>query len=223
VPVVLWIVGGWMFLMLFQNKDPRYSAPLLPAVALISALVFQRKPVLLSILVPFLLMQHYLVSFGIGGLPPRVVMVRGVEGPLSWNWNLYTQTYFDLWGAPAQEDWRIEHVLQIVSQPDGQTVRLGMVPDIPRFDALAFQFYITLKRMPVVLTRLAHFDEEAIKKNDYLLVSEKDHGFEPGSAFTADLGVINRYIAGSPETFQVLDSFSLPNGDMIRLYKVERS
>ena len=37
MPIVLWIVSGWFALVLFQNKDPRYSVPLLPAVALITA------------------------------------------------------------------------------------------------------------------------------------------------------------------------------------------
>ena len=42
-PIILWLIGGWLGLMLFQNKDPRYSAPLLPAVALITARTVQRK------------------------------------------------------------------------------------------------------------------------------------------------------------------------------------
>ena len=45
-----------------------------------------------------LLVQHYLVSFGVRRLPETVVLAKGIEGPLSWNWNLYTQRYFDLWG-----------------------------------------------------------------------------------------------------------------------------
>lgn len=223
MPIVLWIAGGWLGLMLFQNKDPRYTAPLLPAVALISVQVFERKQILAAFLIPFLLLQHYLVSFGAPGLPPRVVLARGVEGPLSWHWNLYTQTYFDLWGAPAREDWRIEHVLDTVSKPGGQHVRLGLVPDIPRFDFLAFWFHITLKKLPVTLNRLWRFDEASIADNDYILVSEKDAGFEPGSAFTSDLRMINRHIFGRPDAFRMLDSFMLPNGDIIRLYKVERS
>ncbi len=219
IPIVLWILGGWLGLMLFQNKDPRYTAPLLPAVALVSAQVFQRREMLAAVLVPLLLIQHYLVSFGVGGLPPRVVLARGVEGPLAWHWNLYTQTYFDLWGAPAKEDWKIARVLERVT-PGAGTVRLGMVPDIPRFDSLAFQFYITLQKLPVALNRLAVFNPEAITRNDYILVSEKDRGFEPGSAFTSDLSKINAYIFSHPETFQSIDSFTLPNGDVIRLYKV---
>jgi hypothetical protein len=220
IPIVLWIIGGWLGLMLFQNKDPRYTAPLLPAVALISAQVFQRKEALVMLLVPFLLLQHYLVSFGVRSLPPHVVVAPGLEGPLSWHWNLYTQSYFGLWGAPAKEDWRIEHVLQTVSRPNGPAVRLGMVPDIPRFDSLAFQFYVQLRNLPVTINRLGVFDQGAIASNDYILISEKDQGFEPGSAYTSDLRNINHYIFSHPETFHMVESFTLPNGDVIRLYKV---
>jgi 4-amino-4-deoxy-L-arabinose transferase-like glycosyltransferase len=220
IPVVLWIIGGWLGLMFFQNKDPRYTAPLLPAVALISAQIFQRKEVLVLLLVPLLVLQHYLVSFGVTALPPRVVLAQGVEGPLSWHWNLYTQSYFGLWGAPANEDWRIEHVLQTITRPDGSTVRLGIVPDIPRFDFLAFRFYITLRKLPVILNRVGTLDQAAIASHDYILVSEKDQGFEPGSAFTSELRNINHYVFSHPETFHVVESFTLPNGDVIRLYKV---
>src|SRR5262249_42511355 len=143
MPVVLWALSGWLGLMLFQNKDPRYSAPLLPAIALITARVFQKREALFLPLIPLLLFQHYLVSFGVPQLPASVAVMKGVNGPLSWDWNLYTQRYFGLWGPPANEDWKIEHVLQTVSQ--GGDVRLGMVPDIPRFDAQAFEFYITLR------------------------------------------------------------------------------
>ena len=223
MPMVLWIAGGWLGLMLFQNKDPRYSAPLLPAVALITAQIFQRKEILVAVLMPFLLFQHYLVSFGVQRLPQAVVLAKGPDGPIQYNWNFYTQRYFDLWGPPAREDWQIRRVLDRVSTPNGHPVRLGMVPDIPRFDIFAFQFYIRLGKFPVTVNRLITLDENAIANNDYILVSEKDKGFEPGSFFTADLPNINQYILGRPESFHIVEWFPLPNGDVIRLYKVERS
>ena len=112
MPIVLWLVGGWLGLMLFQNKDPRYSAPLLPAVALITAPPFEKRNAVLALLVPVLLFQHYLVSFGIRNCRRPLFYAKGVEGPLSWDWNLYTQNYFELWGPPAREDWQIERVLR---------------------------------------------------------------------------------------------------------------
>jgi Dolichyl-phosphate-mannose-protein mannosyltransferase len=218
IPIVLWIAGGWLGLLFFQNKDPRYTAPLLPAIALITALVFQKRESLLALLIPLLLGQHYLVSFGIPQLPPAVVLAKGGDGPVAYHWNLYTQSYFG-WGPPAREDWKIEHVLQRVTSREGP-VRLGMVPDIPRFDTLAFQFYITLQKLPVSVIRLAVFDEQAIGNNDYVLISEKDDGFEPGSYFTSDLKRIHEYVNARTDTFHLIESFALPNGDAIHLYKV---
>lgn len=220
-PIVLWILSGWAGLMLFQNKDPRYAAPLLPAVALVSATVFKQRQLGLVVLFPFLLFQHYLVSFGVRHLPETIVLTKGIEGPLSWNWNLYTQSYFGLWGAPAREDWQIERVLDRVTSVEGQTVRLGMIPDIPRFDALAFEFYIALRKEPVVIHRLWAFDEPALWNNDYVLMSEKGQGF--AEFFSRDLKRINRYILDRPERFEVLEWFPLPNGEVIRLYKVRGS
>jgi 4-amino-4-deoxy-L-arabinose transferase-like glycosyltransferase len=219
IPIALWMAGGWLGLMLFQNKDPRYTAPLLPAIALISAQVFQKKESLVALLLPVLLIQHYLVSFGISALPAAVVLAKGGNGPISYDWNLYTQRYFG-WGPPAREDWKIEYVLSRVAPQDGRTVQLGMVPDIPRFDTLAFEYYITLKKFPVSVNRLAVFDPRAITSNDYILVSEKDGGFEPGSGFTSDLKQIHHYIEEQTDIFHRLESFSLPNGDLIFLYKV---
>jgi hypothetical protein len=223
IPIVLWIASGWLGLMFFQNKDPRYSAPLLPAVALISARIFQKREAWTLALLPLLVFQHHLVSFGVPRLPASIVVMKGVEGPLSWNWNLYTQRYFDLWGPPAAEDWKIEHVLQTVSSPGGPPVRLGMIPDIPRFDSQAFQFYIELQRLPVTVNRLVTLDEGALASNDYILASSKDAGFEAGSFFTQDLKSINHFIAARPDTFPVMETFRLPNGDAIRLYRVRRT
>ena len=219
IPILLWIAGGWLGLLLFQNKDPRYTTPLLPAIALITAQVFQKKEFLVALLVPLLLVQHYLVSFGIPQLPPAIVLAKGGSGPIAYDWNIYTQRYFG-WGPPAREDWKIEHVLKTVTSAQGRSIRLGMVPDIPRFDTFAFEFYIMLKKLPVRVNRLGVFDERAIRNNDYILVSEKDEGFEPGSSFTSDLRRINEYVSHRSGEFQMLESFSLPNGDVIHLYKV---
>jgi hypothetical protein len=184
--------------------------------------VFQRKEFFVAVLVPVLLVQHYLVSFGIPQLPPAIVLAKGGDGPISYDWNVYTQRYFG-WGPPAREDWKIEYVLQRVMPSPGGFVRLGMVPDIPRFDALAFEFYITLNKLPIRVTRLGVFDEQAIANNDYILVSEKDQGFEPGSDFTPALQHINQYIGSRSDIFHRLESFTLPNGDIIHLYKAGSS
>ena len=218
-PILLWMGSGWAGLMLFLNKDPRYSVPLLPAIALISAGAVQSRKVVLALLMPFLLFQHYLVSFGIRALPETVVIARGVEGPLSWNWNLYTQRHFGLWGPPAREDWKIDYVLDRVRPANGSDrVRLGIIPDIPRFDFQAFEFYAATRKDPVIVERLAHFDAGLISSNDYLLMSESPR--ETPGRYQPGIVRINQHIVDHPEQFEVMEWFPLPNGEVIRLYRV---
>ncbi len=221
VPVFLWILSGWLGLMLFQNKDPRYSVPILPAVALISASIFESRKAWLAVLLPFLMLQHYLVSFGIRALPERVVIARGVQGPISWDWNLYTQSHFDLWGRPKKEDWKIPYVLDRIKELSaGRQVRLGLIPDIPRFDSQAFEFYALARKDQVVIQRLSGQGQETIRNIDFILLSEGAETY-PGSFAPEETGV-NQHVMDHPEQFEVLEWFPLPNGEVIRLYKVRK-
>jgi hypothetical protein len=218
LPIILWIAGGWLGLLLMQNKDPRYSMPVLPAVALVTAQLFASKKHGVTLLLSFLLFQHYLVSFGISRLPDAVVLAEGSTGPHSWHWNLYTQHYAGLWGKPAPDEWKIDYVLSKVASPAGSRRRLGIIPDIPCFDAWAFEYAIALRKADVVVNRLSIFDEASIRQNDFILVSEGDQGFV--KYFTPDLERVNEYVMADEQTFQFVESFRLHTGDNIRLYKV---
>jgi len=233
IPLFLWLFGGWVGLLLFVNKDPRYSVPILPAVAIISATAiaaaapdpgrsglfrFLQERALL-VLVPFLMFEHYMISFGIPRIPDSIVIVEGVDGPLRWDWYLYSQRYFDLWGPPAREDWKIEHVLdRVTAGASGQPMRLGMIPDIPRFDAAAFGFYILARRDPVEMWRLTAPDPDTIRSSDYILLSELAQGYEGLEPAGAE--AVSQFVLERPSEFELLESFPLPNGDVIRLYQV---
>ena len=144
-----------------------------------------------------------------------------MHGALSYDWNLYTQNYFGLWGRPEREDWKVTHVLTAVAKPSGGHVRLGISPNIPRFDPVAFEFYIALGSRPVTVNRLWHFDERAIRDNDFVLVSEPAG---PGDAFSEllspDVTRTAEYVALHPDKFRMLERFVLPNRIGIRLYEV---
>jgi len=220
-PILLWLAGGWLCLLLFRNKDPRYSVPILPAVALISATVFERKPKLLAAAIPILAFQHYLVSFGVRSLPESVVLMEGQRGALNYDWNLYTQTYFGLWGAPAREDWKIESVLDTVTSRRPGPVRLGIAPNIARFDPVAFEFYVALRNRPVTVNRLWHYDEATIEANDFVLVSEPVEGETAlDRVLSPDLERTTQFVTSNPENFLLLERFALPNQAVIRLYEV---
>ena len=219
-PLVLCLVGAWLCLMTFQNKDPRYTVPLLPVVALITAGWISSRRAWIVPLLALLLFQHHLVSFGIRTLPEKVIIVRGVKQPLAYDWNLYTQTYFDLWGPPLWQDWKIAYVLDRVGAPNQQDpVRVGMIPDIPRFDSAAFEFYILARQDRVVVRRLNDLDTADIQNNDYILLSEGAQGY-PG-LIPSEADRITGYVLDHPEAFEVIEWFPLPNGEIIRLYRVQ--
>ena len=164
--------------------------------------------------------QHHLVSFGIRTLPEKVIIVRGVKQPLAYDWNLYTQTHFDLWGRPLWQDWKIAYVLDRVGAPNQQDpVRVGMIPDIPRFDSAAFEFYILARQDRVVVRRLNDLDTADIQNNDYILLSEGAQGY-PG-LISSEADRITGYVLDHPEAFEVIEWFPLPNGEIIRLYRVQ--
>jgi 4-amino-4-deoxy-L-arabinose transferase-like glycosyltransferase len=219
VPIFVWIASGSLALIFIQNKDPRFYAPLLAAVAIISAAALTRLRFVFICLVPVLLFQHYLVSFGISKLPESVVLARGTQGFFDWNWNLYTQNYFGLWGAPAREDWQIERVLGGVAA-DKRKIALGLIPSIPRFDAEAFEFYIALHRYPIEVRRLWGTDVATLVNTDYILLCENDQGY--ATLFSNDNPKLNDFVMGHPDQFQLMERFQLPNADVIRLYKVQR-
>jgi hypothetical protein len=217
IPLALWILGGWYGLLLLENKDPRYAMPFLPAVAIVTARVFERRPRWVLALLPFLLFQHFLVSFGVRSLPETVVLAHGPEGAWKWNWNLYSQSYAGLWGKPVTADWRVDDVLEKVTV-GGSTVKLGLVPDIASFDLQAFEFEILRRRKPVTVNRIFTFDEATLRSHDYLLLPQEPAAIAVPLS-NGETVSLDRYVASHPEVFTLMDSFQLPGGVAIQLFK----
>jgi hypothetical protein len=174
--------------------------PLLPAVAIVTAKLFERRTLWLAVLLPFLLIQHYVISFGVPWLPEEVVLARGPEARWTWNWNVVTQSYAGLWGKPITADWKVDEVIRKVTTANSAApVRVGLAPDIPSFDAQAFEYEIALRKAPVVVSRISASDDTAAENHDYLLVSASDIGHTKG--------------------LDLVESFTLPGGAVISLLK----
>jgi 4-amino-4-deoxy-L-arabinose transferase-like glycosyltransferase len=221
-PLALCLLGGWIGLMLLPNEDPRYAVAGLPVVAIFCAAAFEKRKAAQIAIVGILVFQHVMVSFGIPQLPERIILMKGTGGAVSFDWNLYTQTYFGLWGRPERQDWSIERVLQRVSASAGtaQPVRVGLIPDLPRFDVPAFQFVAEVNRYPVVISRQLSADEKDMQENDYLLMSLGGQtAFGSQAPHAAE---INANIVSHPERFQIIDTFTIPSGETIRLYQCVR-
>jgi hypothetical protein len=219
-PLALCLIGSALGLMLLPSTDPRYAVGILPAVAVFAAAPFEKRTTAQVVMAAFLVFQHVLVSFGIPQLPERIVLMKGPGGPLPFDWNLYSQTYFNLWGRPERQEWHIDRVLKRVSAGATGTVRLGLIPDLPRLDVQAYRFAIDLNGFPVIVDRQLSPDEKPLLENDYLLMSVGRQTAFGSQAPHAN--EINAYIEGHPERFRLVDSFSLPSGETVRLYECLR-
>jgi len=95
-----------------------------------------------------------------------------------------------------------------------------VIPTIPRFDAEAFEFYIALHKYPIEIRRLWGSDIASLANADYILMCENDQGY--ATLFSNENPKLNAFVEEHPEQFQLMERFSLPNSDVIRLYKVQR-
>jgi 4-amino-4-deoxy-L-arabinose transferase-like glycosyltransferase len=216
-PIVLCLLGSAIGLMLLPSADPRYAVGILPAVGLFAAAPFEKRKTAQLVLAAFLVFQHVLVSFGISQLPERVVLMKGPDGPLPYDWNLYIQNYLTVWGSPERQDWHIDRVLKRVSDGATRTVRIGLIPDLPRIDVPAYRFAIDLKGYPVTIDRQLSLEEQSLLESDYLLMSiGKQTAFGSQAPHAEE---INAWVVSHPEHFQVIDEFPVPSGETIRLYK----
>ena len=154
-------------------------------------------------------------------LPQRLILMEGRGGPVPYDWNVYAQNYFGLWGSPKDEDWQIERILQRVSMDSARPVQVGLVPDLPRFDQQAFHFMAELKRYPVVVTRQISAEAPSLLEKDYLLMSAGEQTAFGSAAPNAK--EINSLLADKPEQFELIETLGLPGGETVRLYRVKKA
>jgi len=224
------ILGAWLILTTIRTKDPRFTMPLLGPLCVLAAAWIQslgRTRLSAAFKVSLLLLlvvQAYMINFGIPSLPEDVRLSAGYQGSLRWDWNLYLQHYFHILGRPRHEDWQHAAVLHQVNQDAGQHgLRriVGLAPDLPRFNVLNFRLYARLLKLPCDSVRVywTPVGIVPLEQVDYILITEGDQGMAWTTTHSSEL---SRYVAQSP-AFTRVGSFSLPGGQMAHLFRVERS
>ena len=230
---VFWVTvvaGGWLAMTLLRTKDPRFTMPLLAPLLLIPGawLASWGRSVLgrwmRVLLIAVLAVQAYAINFGVSWLPPEVILMPGYQGSLSWDWQLFSQHYFSILGAPRREDWKQTEILGRVAEEarfHGAAPSLALVPDLPRFNYFNFQLAAKLAEMPMYIGHLqsAAGGLAAFEGYDFAIMSEREQGM-PWSTRAA--GTLNQFIVDQHDIFKVAAIFSLPNGDAVRLYFIDR-
>jgi 4-amino-4-deoxy-L-arabinose transferase-like glycosyltransferase len=229
VLLLLWIAGSYALLTLLRTKDPRFTIPYLPAVALLCTCwvpqigrVGLRRAVTAALV--GLAAGHFLLaSFGWSRLPVQVLVASGYQGTYSWDWRLYSQQYQGLLGAPVRADWPQRAILGMVAGEarPGETVRVGVVPDLPRFNHENLRLEARLLGLPVEVVRIFQLGPAGVaqlRSLDFLIVAEG----EQGMVWTTESNeLINDYVFARPEDFTILSFAMVPGGPPLRVYRVE--
>jgi hypothetical protein len=226
--LVFSIGGGWLLMTLLRTKDPRFTLPLVCLLAVISGAWIQswkktgRNAVLEALLVSVLVLQAYAANFGVALLPKRVVLFKGYQGSLRWDWNLYLQDYFGIWGSPRREDWKQDEILNKVACDSGKRnprPSLAIVPDLPWFSEDNFALRARTHKLPIRIQHLQSAAEgiHSFDGYDYVLMTEGDQGM----SWTTNLSAaMNTILVNNPQVFRLIGLYRLPTGDGARLYCV---
>jgi hypothetical protein len=224
------IAGGWLVMTLLRTKDPRFTMPLLGPLSIISGTwIASWKKTCANRLVQIALIailgfQMYVSNFGIKWLPRHAVILAGYQGSFRWDWNLFLQDYFDIFGNPRREDWKQDAVLQKISEDARKRnvqPSLALVPDMAWFNESNFALYARFRRMRLSISHLkaAANGVQSFEGYNYVLMTEHGQGM---SWTTVNSQALNRIIVDNPNTFRLVDLYKLPNGDGARLYYILR-
>ena len=153
--LVTWLLAGGVVFWLVPNKDPRFTMPLLPAMAVLSAswlapetngrAASQRwravRATLLAVAVLLALAEHHVVAWRPPSLTARV-------GP---SWAPLWSDHASLTNAPVRYTWPEEQLakdIAAVAPPNGY---VGILPNTAHLNYLTMRYYVDRQYLPYLL------------------------------------------------------------------------
>jgi hypothetical protein len=231
---LFWMVcigGGWLAMTALRTKDPRFTMPLLGVLLVAPGSLLAEWGRSLAgriarlAVVGALLLQAYAINFGIAWLPQNVVLMRGYQGSLRWDWQVFSQEYFGLLGAPRRENWRQEEIINRIAK-ESRLRRCGMsialIPDLPWFNTSNFLLAAARAKLPMGFDHLRSADPGLATFDffDFVILTD----VEQGAAWTTQASEsLNRFVLARPGIFDPVDTFKLPNNDTAHLYWIDHS
>jgi hypothetical protein len=187
--------------VLIQNKNMRYTLPLLPVAAVLAGVGFSALPrraraLAGAVLVAVAAFQVSGTAFGV----PRSPKVPGLGVPVL------------LESAPRRGDWRHREILALLGRESGgAAARVSVVPNDNFFSVSNFRYYAGRDGLPLRWGRA--WDGEPVGI-EYMILKTGDQG----PAWTAEKPRrIAERLAADPHlarAFPVIGEFSLPDGSV---------
>jgi 4-amino-4-deoxy-L-arabinose transferase-like glycosyltransferase len=225
----LWILSGIACFTLVANKDVRYTAPVLPAAALISVCWLRefkprastvqtatRKAVraLKAALVAAIAAWAF-VSFW-NAQWPRAGWGTAIDTP-RYRWMVFARNYYGFDHRPLDNDWSVPEIVDTVSKRQTGPSVLGVVVNLPYLNPSSVALYarlLTTQRAAPPLVDVRWVVEpsmiDRLNDCDYILVRT---GLDKADWVAAVERDVEQVIRGNPDRFIREASFPIPLTD----------
>jgi dolichyl-phosphate-mannose-protein mannosyltransferase/DUF2993 family protein/glycosyl transferase family 22 (putative mannosyltransferase) len=199
--VLLWLsaLGPLLIFSLIQNKNLRYTLPVIPAIALVAAVAVRSLPpvgrrVATALCLIAGILQVSMTAFTLP-MPPRV---PGLLLPLALPW------------PPDGADWQHGKILaDLQRESGGRPVTVAVVPNDNFFSVSNFRYEAAVQQLPFKMTRPW---ADAPLDVDFAILKT---GHQGPSYSVAKSEAINRAFEKDPylvEIFPVVAEYPLPDG-----------
>jgi hypothetical protein len=188
--------------LFIQNKNLRYTLPILPIAALVAAGGLRAVPppwhrVLVSVCVVVSLLQVGTVAFGVPPVP-------------RWTpFNLPLVMHF----PPSSAEWPHDRILALIlKESGGKPATVSVVPNENFFSVSNFRYYAVRDRLPLAFSRA--WDAYPLEI-DFVILKTGSQG--PAFSIAKAARIMAKIEAGDPsfeKVFPIIGEFPLPDGSV---------
>ena len=201
---LLWLatLGPFAVFSLIQNKNLRYTLPILPAAALVAAIGLGRLPVMARrwIGAAAVLMGGLQILMALF-LVPAPPTLPGMILPMA------------LGRAPSRADWQHDRILaDLGRESGGRPVTVAVVPNDNFFSVSNFRYEVVRRGLPYRMTRAW---SDAPLGVDFVILKSGDQG--PSYSAARPERLTRAFAGGDPYwvlAFPVVSRYSLPDGSV---------
>jgi hypothetical protein len=234
--LLCWIGLPYLFSSYSYNKDPRYTMPYLPAVAIITAqglILLRPKAVrigILALLIVYAVFQFVGLSWGLSDRLPHDLLPSHVAVRVgSYSPPLYTE-HVHIASPPRAEDWQAQAILSDMThcsqaRSEARPLKLVVLPDVAWFEKNVFEYYALVDRLPIEAVAVTGVDEvsdarEKVLTSDYVVTKTGNLGLtwtlQQAGLFSAELQDPASELG---RQFELIRTYALPDGSIAELYR----